>query len=48
MERTAVISKTGMTGYAYDPGTQTLEVSFLKREQPDAVYQYAPFTAEQF
>lgn len=50
MERTAITSKTGMTGFAFDAAIETLEVSFKgkREEDPDRVYQYAPFTPEQF
>jgi KTSC domain-containing protein len=49
MERIAVVSRTGMTGYAFDAATKTLEISFASRKpgQLDSVYQYAPFTSEQ-
>lgn len=48
MDRTAVVSKTGMTGYGYSPETQTLEIAFSSRKsgEPDKVYHYAAFTAE--
>jgi len=47
MERTAVTSKTGMVGYAYDAATETLEIAFASRKpgEPDKVYHYAAFTA---
>lgn len=46
MERTAVVSKTGMTGFAYDAANETLEISFASRkpDQPESVYHYAAFT----
>lgn len=48
MERKAVVSKTGMTGYAYDAATKVLEIAFASRKpgEPDKVYHYAEFTAE--
>ena len=50
MERTAINSKTGMTGYAYHAETQNLEISFKGKNEGEAdrVYQYAPFTPENF
>jgi hypothetical protein len=50
MQRIPVVSKTGMTGRAYVPATQTLEISFVSRKEgePDKVYQYSPFTQEQW
>lgn len=50
MERTPVTSKTGMSGYAYDAATQTLEISFKSRKEGEAdkVYHYSTFTAEDF
>jgi KTSC domain len=48
MDRTPVVSKTGMTGYAYDAATKVLEIAFASRKpgEPDKVYHYAEFTAE--
>jgi hypothetical protein len=48
MERTPVVSKTGMTGYAWDAASKVLEIAFASRKpgEPDKVYHYAEFTAE--
>ncbi len=48
MQRTAVVSKTGMTGHAYDPATETLELSFKGKKEgdPDRVYHYTEFKPE--
>ena len=48
-ERIPVVSKTGMTGYAFDAATKTLEISFKGKleDDPDRVYHYRPFTDEQ-
>ncbi len=45
MERTPIVSKTGMCGYAYDPTTETLEIAFKpnKEGDPERVYQYSAF-----
>ena len=50
MQRIPVVSKTGMTGYAYDPKTETLEISFQSRKanEPDPVYHYTPFKQADF
>lgn len=46
MNRTAVVSKTGMCGMAYDAATQTLELAFASRKEgePEKVYHYHSFT----
>jgi hypothetical protein len=48
MERTPVVSRTGMTGYAYDAATKVLEIAFASRKlgEPDKIYHYADFKAE--
>jgi hypothetical protein len=48
MERTAVVSKMGMSGFAYDPENQMLEIAFVSRKEgmPESVYHYTPVTAE--
>jgi hypothetical protein len=48
MERTTVVSKTGMTGIGYDAASKVLEIAFASRKpgEPDKVYHYAEFTPE--
>ena len=47
MNRTPVVSKTGMCGVAYDAASETLELAFAARKagDPEKVYHYTPFTA---
>lgn len=47
MERTAIISKTGMTGYAYNAQAEVLEIAFKPKNagEPEKVYHYTPFKA---
>ena len=48
MERIAITSKTGMTGFAYDPATEILEIAFKAKNEgePDRVYHYTAFKPE--
>ena len=50
MQRTSVVSKTGMCGYAWDAATETLEIAFVSRKagEPEKIYHYTPFKKEDF